>query len=144
MKWDETGWIVLHKEENMRYTEKVDPWPTATGYFISTSCVPLTRGAFFIIGVAYHYYQKERAIVNPYRKLRLEKGLSLREMAQALRINVSSIQALETGAPPRPYSTVEKALTEIMGSEPAKRLRAEYVAWRERQGEQTRKKLLQA
>ena len=82
--------------------------------------------------------------MNPYRKLRLEKGLSLAEMAQALRVNVSSVQALETGVPPRPYSTIEQAITELLGANAAATLRAEYAMWREREGEILRQKLAQA
>lgn len=82
--------------------------------------------------------------MNPYRQFRLDRGLSLIEMAHALRVNVSSVQALETGAPPRPYSTVEKALTDLLGALRVMELRTEYVQWRERKGEATRQKLLQA
>ncbi len=82
--------------------------------------------------------------MNPYRKMRLARGLSLAEMAQALRVNASSLQALETGVSPRPYSTVEKALTDLMGHDAAQLLRAEYLEWRECEGEASRRKLLQA
>ncbi len=80
--------------------------------------------------------------MNPYRQLRLERGLRVREMAYALRVNASSIQALETGAPPVPYSTVEHALAELLGVDRVKALRIDYIQWRENQGEATRKKLL--
>lgn len=81
--------------------------------------------------------------MNPYRQLRLDKGLSLIEMAQALRVNVSSVQALETGAPPNPYSSIEQALADLLGIDATQRLRLQYLAWRETQGSAPRNKLLQ-